>query len=1471
MYKFSSQTRRGISFALALSMAMGSLPIPVWLTVRASEPEAPVSLNVSTGQNYRNLNMTPGGDNSIMRFTWHSGSEAGSIRIWPQGNPDAARTIETTSQVAESRREAALNAATPLIPTRAGYAYFVHQVSVYELDAQTTYEYVVVWEGGESAPKRFSTGGGSEFQFIVAGDPQLGVNFAGQTLEVDYEGWRNTIDIATSLFDPEFILSIGDQVHTTGNAVGREVLVSQERHDALFAPTQFHSIPLIPLIGNHDGGGINNANIRMFPLHYNIPETASNVRRHNAEANAFYTHLDYYFRWGNILIVHFDSNTQTGFGPDGPRTRWIEEVLDRNQDATWRIGTWHHSSYPVRAFNHDGVAGSYSIINNLVHNVLPQIERMGFDVVLTGHEHSYSRSHHMLGNVPQLNQQFIDAQGNLVSEQTNAVYNPTGITHITLNSTSGSGFYGIRRIQHRYYIATYNQNFRRNFSVVDVTDYQLSVATYQVNNDGSTTLVDVYTIVNDLNQVTGTRQMGYEELIGFAVADLRGLPVGTTFDEIVAQLPETVNVETNLRNNNDDNGALVMRNAGYSQFGMNVSPAYAPVVWNKTNTDFDESATQQTFTITGTADIASVYTRYGRPVAVGNPRNIPMTVELQVTIGDRVAPDGFAYVSYLGARYRFYGRTSPDFLYDAFDPELFSQWEGGGDHPAGHITPIGFGYAPAASGLLLDGHALPVGPGSANRGTPPHTWTYFSRTFTLPEDFTPGQIGEVFGYHRVNSRMVLFVNGIEVYRFNTANPNHGGSAAHGFYNVTAIDSPTPWQLFGGFNMGGAFTRDFEINENFNNRISSHELVNSGGVPQGLFARHAASRYNLYDALRPGENVVTAVVGVAGDWVNPWFDLEMLVEILPTARVLTHRLTSLLVEAEERIQSYYTAESWEVLQQAVRHANDVLTSLETYGEGNQENIDDAYAQLNEAIENLEIAPLGLEDLRALIALAETRSASNYTMETWSVFTEALTTARAVLANGHAIQETIDAAYEALVLAMENLEPIPGVYASISYFGARYRFYGRTDNEFLYDAFNPAAFADWLGGGDHPEGQPTPIGFGNPMGGSGLSLDSGHRLPATGGSAAFREVAGHPHPHKWFYFSRTFDLPDDFTTEQIGRIFGQHEIDDRFILFINGQEVYRFNTANVNHAWHNRVEIGIHTPWGITDGRMVFGGFNTGARRRTFEIADDQNHFASGYTHNNNAVAAGGLNLLRATSRTNMEAALRPGQNVVTALVGTSADWSGDVWFNLDMQVELLPQAESDNNEALETLTALMDEIIAMELIEEDFTAESWSAFSSALAQAATILLEGGNLSAIIEATERLQETLANLEYTYGEDADDFDTPDFGMPVVPAYPEWEADMTFDNGDRVLYNGRVFQAQWWTQNVNPATSGPWGAWMEIGAPVYIGGVYAPIWTESRVFDNGDLAVYNGQVFRAQWWTRNHSPSTLWGPWVLVGNITE
>ncbi|ANC32176.1 5'-nucleotidase C-terminal domain-containing protein [Isoptericola dokdonensis] len=95
-------------------------------------------------------------------------------------------------------------------------------------------------------------------------------------------------------------------------------------------------------------------------------------------------------------------------------------------------------------------------------------------------------------------------------------------------------------------------------------------------------------------------------------------------------------------------------------------------------------------------------------------------------------------------------------------------------------------------------------------------------------------------------------------------------------------------------------------------------------------------------------------------------------------------------------------------------------------------------------------------------------------------------------------------------------------------------------------------------------------------------------------------------------------------------------------------------------------------------------------------------------------------------------------------------------------------------------------------------------------------------------------------------------------APSAPAFERGTVYTEGDQVTYDGRLFEAMWWTTEV-PGKS-VWGSWQEIATTAD----GTAVWTASRVFVAGDVVEHEGVTYTAQWWTRNQEPgSSPWGPW--------
>jgi len=123
----------------------------------------------------------------------------------------------------------------------------------------------------------------------------------------------------------------------------------------------------------------------------------------------------------------------------------------------------------------------------------------------------------------------------------------------------------------------------------------------------------------------------------------------------------------------------------------------------------------------------------------------------------------------------------------------------------------------------------------------------------------------------------------------------------------------------------------------------------------------------------------------------------------------------------------------------------------------------------------------------------------------------------------------------------------------------------------------------------------------------------------------------------------------------------------------------------------------------------------------------------------------------------------------------------------------------------------------------------------------------------------------------------------------YPTYDSSATYSGGDRVVYEGSVWEAQWWTRGTTPTTDATvWervgdagggsgdgsdggsddGSGSDGGSDSGSGGSDYPTYDASATYTGGDRVVYEGSVWEAQWWTRGTAPSTGATVWERVGD---
>lgn len=387
-----------------------------------------------------------------------------------------------------------------------------------------TYSYRVgSEEGGWSAIEQFQVHPNDvDHTFTFIGDAQLG---ASGNLENDVAGWQRALDANDTLFpESQFILSAGDQVNNYSGSTAEYL--------GYLAPRQMRSIPSAATLGNHD---FNRSSPQaLYGQHYNQPNMA----------DYDVTEGSYWFIYNDVLHLNISTENHDW---DGHRQFLESTIAEHGDDTEWTMLTFHRPLYSVA--NH-----STSGTTNAIRDGLgPIINDLDIDVVLTGHDHSYSRSFIIdaEGNQvdPATSEVIVNADGEVIdtpeeTEDLNLTYegressprledgNHVRVTpeegetlFVTANSSTGSKYYNLRDV--REYRDGFQPRFRdqqREQNITGVEVNQCTVTANTVELDG--TVVDKVELLRDHTApvitaaaATVTQGEDFDPLAGIDVSD----------------------------------------------------------------------------------------------------------------------------------------------------------------------------------------------------------------------------------------------------------------------------------------------------------------------------------------------------------------------------------------------------------------------------------------------------------------------------------------------------------------------------------------------------------------------------------------------------------------------------------------------------------------------------------------------------------------------------------------------------------------------------------------------------------------------------------------------------------------------------------------------------------------------------------------------------------------------------------------
>ena len=387
----------------------------------------------------KGINLTVGNNEESMNVTWYANSsKKGQLQIVKAAQlvnsqfPSQSTTIDVEGQLSNDGN------------------YHYYQATINNLEENTKYAYRLVNEETISDIYTFETKDfDGSYSFILAGDPQIGAS--GNAIS-DTEGWDKTLKDSVDKFDPNFILSAGDQVNTAS---------SESQYAGYLEHSQLTSVPQATTVGNHDSSS------NAYNQHFNLPN--------ETEYGKTTAGSDYWYVYNNTLFMDINTNNTS----TAEHKAFMQEAIEKNSDVRWKVVVFHHSIYSV---------ASHAVEDSILQRrqeLAPVFDELGIDVVLMGHDHVYVRSHIM--------------KGLQVSQKTtglSSITDPDGILYVTANSASGSKYYDIKTNISTDFVDTMDQSKQRSISHIQVSENEFKITTYLYNSNTSEwTNLDQFSII----------------------------------------------------------------------------------------------------------------------------------------------------------------------------------------------------------------------------------------------------------------------------------------------------------------------------------------------------------------------------------------------------------------------------------------------------------------------------------------------------------------------------------------------------------------------------------------------------------------------------------------------------------------------------------------------------------------------------------------------------------------------------------------------------------------------------------------------------------------------------------------------------------------------------------------------------------------------------------------------------------------
>ena len=420
----------------------GALATAVVITLLTSSTTA-VSANAQETINTRisRIVLGVGSDATEANLAWQSKRPgAQSVQYWPANDPDNVTEIEST--------RGPYNVA----------GFYPHEATMTGLQPETQYIYRVGNDRrGWSEKRTFTTGADSDtWNFLAMADVQIGVD---TKIREQAAAWNKAVNVATGEHpESAFIMLLGDQIEGWGAPVAQL--------EAFTAPEKLQQYRLAVMKGNHE----TYAPDSHFRDTYFLP-------------NEVGSSANYFFNYNNVLFIGLDGNRSSSEDINSHAKFVNDTIANSGAEADWVVVGIHQAPFS------QGKHYTDSDVVRLRNELTPKLSEAGVDLVLSGHDHIYTRTHLMNGFNPVIPEGASKSGDVLIPEDGEVLYvtstTATGGKYYDFQDKYGDTHPNIREERARDLAhdstARWRQDYNPDYTNIEVSPTELKLTTYNIN------------------------------------------------------------------------------------------------------------------------------------------------------------------------------------------------------------------------------------------------------------------------------------------------------------------------------------------------------------------------------------------------------------------------------------------------------------------------------------------------------------------------------------------------------------------------------------------------------------------------------------------------------------------------------------------------------------------------------------------------------------------------------------------------------------------------------------------------------------------------------------------------------------------------------------------------------------------------------------------------------------------------------